>query len=332
MTIKSHDRGAGDDSLRSARRVTSSDVARAAGVSRATVSYVLNAVESETISEATRQRVLKAAEELGHVPNAPARSLRRGRSDIVLVLVRDFDLSWIARNLLDALDVALATRGMIVLIDRYDSKLRSVPELWQLVTPSLVLALGGLTIPEEALIEVSSEKFLPLQGMVPNVKVGEIQADYLVERGHTRLAYALAVTSKTNLVATDRLTGFQAALRRHGVEPAEVLEVDPSDAQTARRAIEECQARGLTAIAAQDDDIALVMMAWMAAMGITPGRDLAVIGVDDVPAAAAGLTTVRIEVDAWSTQIVAAVEALLDDRPAPEISHDIIRLMPRTSA
>src|SRR5918994_604347 len=67
------------------RRPTSEDVAREAGVSRATVSYVLNRVEHERVSPATRARVLAAAERLGYVPNAAAAALRGGRTSLVLV-------------------------------------------------------------------------------------------------------------------------------------------------------------------------------------------------------------------------------------------------------
>ena len=64
---------------------TSADVARLAGVSRATVSYVLNNTSAVRISEPTRARVRAAAEELGYVPHAAARSLRAGHTRIVLL-------------------------------------------------------------------------------------------------------------------------------------------------------------------------------------------------------------------------------------------------------
>ena len=60
------------------KRATSADVAREAGVSRATVSYVLNNVPKRKISDETRTLVLETAARLGHVPYAPARSLRLG--------------------------------------------------------------------------------------------------------------------------------------------------------------------------------------------------------------------------------------------------------------
>ena len=63
-------------------RVSSSDVARRAGVSRATVSYVVNDRPDKTISAGTRRRVLDAVRELGYVPSATAAALSAGRSRI----------------------------------------------------------------------------------------------------------------------------------------------------------------------------------------------------------------------------------------------------------
>src|SRR6202041_1133749 len=71
------------------RRVTSTDIARAAGVSQTTVSFVLNKTEGTSISAKTKARVLSAAEALGYVPNSAARTLVSGRSRTLgLVLAR----------------------------------------------------------------------------------------------------------------------------------------------------------------------------------------------------------------------------------------------------
>jgi DNA-binding LacI/PurR family transcriptional regulator len=74
------------------KRVTSKMVAERAGVSQTTVSFVLNKVEGQNISPATTNRVLKAARDLGYVPDAAARMLARGVSDnVALVLTRPHD-------------------------------------------------------------------------------------------------------------------------------------------------------------------------------------------------------------------------------------------------
>ena len=70
------------------RRPTSADVARAAGVSRTTVSFVLNGRRDVKIPEETRRRVLAAADSLGYHPHAPARQLAGGRSHSVALVLR----------------------------------------------------------------------------------------------------------------------------------------------------------------------------------------------------------------------------------------------------
>ena len=68
------------------RRITSKDVALKAGVSQATVSYVMNNDPRQSIPEETRIKVMDAARKLDYQPYAPARSLRLGKSKILLVV------------------------------------------------------------------------------------------------------------------------------------------------------------------------------------------------------------------------------------------------------
>jgi DNA-binding LacI/PurR family transcriptional regulator len=72
---------------RPAKRITSSDVARAAGVSQTTVSFVLNDKPGHSIPAATRLRILEVARQLDYRPHACARTLAAGRSDVVLLSV-----------------------------------------------------------------------------------------------------------------------------------------------------------------------------------------------------------------------------------------------------
>ena len=79
--------------------VTSADVAAAAGVSRATVSYVLNGVDAR-VSEGTRERVLEAARTLGYTPNAMASALRAGRTSVVIFALPNWPLGPVVAELL----------------------------------------------------------------------------------------------------------------------------------------------------------------------------------------------------------------------------------------
>src|SRR5689334_6002200 len=95
------------ESISSQRPPTSADVAQLAHVSRATVSFVLNNVWDNRVSEETRERVLKAASELGYVPHAMARSLRAGRSNLVLMPFFDWPYNLDSLSFLQQLETQL---------------------------------------------------------------------------------------------------------------------------------------------------------------------------------------------------------------------------------
>ncbi len=104
------------------KKPTLRDIAAKAGVSVATVSYVLNNNEKETIAETTKQNIFKIAEELGYVPNLVARSLTKGKSGMIGILVAD---DWENRcewkincysELINVIEKKMANEGYHVLI------------------------------------------------------------------------------------------------------------------------------------------------------------------------------------------------------------------------
>jgi DNA-binding LacI/PurR family transcriptional regulator len=95
-----------------ARRATSADVARRAGVCRATVSHGLNSSTRHSIPDTTRDRILAAAADLGYAPHAAARALRRGRSGSVLVVLSDVPLGTSLATLLAGLTHGVAGLGL----------------------------------------------------------------------------------------------------------------------------------------------------------------------------------------------------------------------------
>lgn len=313
------------------RRATTADVARASGVSRATVSYVLNDTPGRVISEATRARVLRTAEELGHVPHASARSLRLGRSNIVLALVRDFTLGFISNTVMHRLDAALAERGYLVLAHHWDESLRSVRELFGLVNPTMVITMGGLSVADESKFLIGDTKFLRVHGSVPHERIGEMQAEHLFERGHRRIGYAFPASQALELVAQERLTGVERACERLGLPRPVVEIVDTQDPQTVFRALDHfaTSPRPITAVAAHNDEIAILFCAALNARSLRAARDLAVIGVDNIPAARIDLTTVEIAADAWGEAVVSQVTAMLEGRKPEPIRTDFLRLVER---
>ena len=93
------------------KRVTAADVASELGISRATVGYVLNDTPGQTISEATKRRVLAKAQSLGYQPNRAAQALASGSSRIVLLILPDWPLDHSMRAHLDETSLALEDAG-----------------------------------------------------------------------------------------------------------------------------------------------------------------------------------------------------------------------------
>src|SRR3954463_10135494 len=122
------------------RRVTSADVAREAGVSRTTVSYVLNETPHQTIPEATRRRVLEAAARLEYAPSAAARALQSGRSDVVLCLLPDWPIGPTVGTLLEHLSAALAAEGLTLLAHPRGAGTDVGSQVWKAITPAAVIA------------------------------------------------------------------------------------------------------------------------------------------------------------------------------------------------
>src|SRR6185312_9585394 len=132
------------------RRPTSADVAREAGVSRATVSYVLNDAPHQKIPAATRERVLAAAARLGYAPSAAARALRSGRSDVVLCLLPDWPIGPEVGSMLGNLSTALARHGLTLVAHPGNREDRPITEIWKAITPAVVIAFADFSEGEVA--------------------------------------------------------------------------------------------------------------------------------------------------------------------------------------
>ena len=324
----------GDPKPKPGRRVTSTDVARASGVSRATVSYVLNNVPNRSVSAATREHVLATAQRLGHIPYAPARSLRLGRSDIVLALVRDYTYGYIADRILSGLDVALAQRGFVLLSHRYSEQVRPLAELWPMVAPALVVSMGGLSAPEMSSIQDSRAKLVAVQGVLPHGRAGEMQVEYLHSKGHRRIGYAFPADQSVELIATERLAGARRACERLGLPEPSLQVVDPNDASTFFGALDAWakMADPISAVCAHNDEIAIMLGAGLSSRGLRAGIDLAIIGVDNIPMARIGVTTIEIDADSFAEHVVDLVLHSLDDRTDKPRERELLRLIARDTA
>lgn len=327
----------------STRRVTSADVARVAGVSRATVSYVMNDTPRQTISADTRTRVLDAAARLGYAPSAAARTLRTGRSEVVLCLLPDWPIGPEVGSLLGNLSTALARQGLTLVVHPGNREDRPMSDIWKAITPAAVIAFTDFSPGQIAAMRSAGVALVvALFGdgrqdgrrelEVPQQLIGRRQAGHLIATGHTRIGYAYPDDERLMIFAEPRLAGVRDECRESGVG-APAVETVPLDAEPATSAVRRWRAAGVTAVCAYNDEVALAVLAGARRLG---GPRPAVIGVDDIPPARLAepaLTTVTTDLVAVAAYLSATVVAAIHGRPAPAVpAADLVDLVRRDSA
>ncbi|AQZ63979.1 putative LacI-family transcriptional regulator [[Actinomadura] parvosata subsp. kistnae] len=322
-----------------ARRVTSVDVAREAGVSQTTVSYVLNNVPHQKISEETRRRIHAAVEKLGYTPSAAARTLRLGRSDIVLLLVASMPLGPTAVELIEHLTTGLERHGLSV-ITRIESG-RGAGSLWKDLAPAAVVSFAPVAREQRADLRAAGTYVVDVWGDSdgePDVltrgqlRIGLMQAAHLAAKGHTRIGYATPADPRLRAFSEPRLEGVRQGCAEHGLAPPDVREV-ALDVGAATAAARAWQAAGVTAVCAFNDEVAIALLAGLRATGRPAPAGLAVIGVDDIPMARFAeppLTTIDQHMETVAAELADAVLSGLEKpgtrgRPPSETATLVIR-------
>jgi DNA-binding LacI/PurR family transcriptional regulator/spermidine/putrescine-binding protein len=294
------------------RRPKSQDVAVRAGVSRTTVSFVLNDRPGASISPATRARVLAAAAELGYQPHAAARGLAVGRTHTLGLVLRQ-SAEQVAEDALLAetlrgLSSAARAEQFQVLVEaeaagdgHYGHLLRSSR------TDGLVVS-GPRTDDGELRELVAAGASIVIQGSMPDLAVPSIDidnaaaarvaVDHLIRLGHRRIA-CITNAPLEYTAAADRLTGYRQALRAAGIEfdPA-LTEVAAFDAASGRRQMSALLERAdPTAVFVASDVVAFGAIAAIRHAGLRVPDDISVVGFDDIPLAGyfdPPLTTIRL--------------------------------------
>lgn len=310
-------------------RVTSSEVAVASGVSRTTVSYVLNGTPGNRISEQTRLRVLEVAESLGHIPNAAARRLRAGKSWAVLALIPNTPRSYFVDTLLQELDRKLSEHGYTLIARRHDPQ-RNLDELRGTFNPDMIVALSGVRVPEYQ----QGDAFVDTFDMLDHRAAGRMAADYLLGKGHRRFGYLYPTqASQLAAVADLRWAGFVESLHAAGVAEPQRFEVDAErpDFSTVVASLHHANSRP-TVFMCHNDVMATMLIQAMSFEGMTVPRDLAVMGHDDIPIASLGISTIAVDIGAHAEVILSELLAALAGRPAARADSGGLRLVPRVSA
>ncbi|WP_409202371.1 LacI family DNA-binding transcriptional regulator [Sulfitobacter sp. M368] len=316
-----------DSRLMAQNKVTSAEVAARAGVSQSAVSRVFT--PGASASAKTVEKVRTAAAELGYRPNVLARAMVSGRSRIIGLVVAYLENQFYPVAL-ELLSNALQAKGYHILIftapnstDGIDSVLQDLMDYQVdgIVAASVSMSSDLAARARSAGIPVvlfnrgqNGEGFSNVTSN--NVLGGAKVAEFLMAGGHERIAHIAGWQGSST--GRDRQEGFVTALEAAGVEPFDVLE------GMYKRDIAMAAARSLVdrpdpadAIFVGNDHMAFAVMDAVRDAGMTPGRDISIVGYDDVPMASWGsydLTTLRQPVN---RMVDATVETLIDQIEKP---------------
>lgn len=297
-----------------ARRATSIDVARKAGVSRSTVSFVLNNVPGISISEATRQRVREAAKALNYFPNSAGRKLVSGKSNTLgLILSQSpeqvFADAFLPQVIL-GVEQAAMEQGYHVLLKPVSPE--DAGGYTRLIKENHVdgILLSGPRHSDEEIVRLHQEGVpTMLMGQLPGTDIPFVDVNaaegartavnHLIECGHRRIAL-ITNAPLTYTSAQQRRSGYITALEDAclPVEPGLIKEgaYTPASGFHAMRELLDIIPQP-TAVFVASDVVAIGALLAIKNAGLQIPRDLAVVGFDDIPLAEyfdPPLTTIRL--------------------------------------
>lgn len=318
------------------KRLQMADIARIAGVSKATVSRALN--HSPLVNEETRARILTLAARFNYTINIGAQNLRRGQNRTVGVVVpfdsesRQHLTDPFFLSILGALADALAERRLDMLLsrvaaDQIDStaqpfdtgrvigiilvgQWRQHEQLNGLAARHVPIVVWGAQLPQQLYTTVGGD----------NVSGGMLATSHLIEHGRRRIAFFGDINVPE---VAQRYRGYCNALTAAGLPVDPQLRVSvPFVPEGGAAAVQEMARRSVAydAIFACSDLLAMTAINTLRAMGREVPRDLGVVGYDDIALANyyfPPLTTIRQPIRAAGEALVASLLELIEGRPAP---------------
>jgi DNA-binding LacI/PurR family transcriptional regulator len=329
----------------SKKRVTSQDVANLAGVSRTTVSFVLNDVKGFNISPETRQKVISAAESLSYVPDATAQALASRRAKAIgLVMTRsphhiatDAFLPQIIGGLMEVIkDNKLRLLIEYVEVEHQD---RAYLELARakhidgmiLLTPRLndagLKKLEQVDIPTVLMGHLEGSNFYSVD--VDNQLAAQQGVQHLLDLGHTQIA-CITNAPPSYAATPDRVIGYKNTLLAAGITPDEGLiryaDFDPQSGYVQAKSLLE-SGNKFTAIFVASDNVAIGVKAALREAGLRIPEDISLVGFDDIPWAQYAdppLTTVHLQAQEMARKACLMLMDLLQGKE-PNVKQQVIK-------
>jgi LacI family transcriptional regulator len=289
-------------------RVTLQQVADHAGVSRATASLIVRG--SKLVADSTRKKVLESMLQLGYVYDRVAANLRSRNSSTVGLIITEIGNPFFS-ELLVGVHQVLDEEGYTVILG---TTFESAEKQEQLISTMLEYRVGGVIMSPVSGSAVATINRLRQWDIpvvlvtkeppsansdyvgIDNVLGGKIAVEHLIAKGHRRIAF-LGGPSESS-ARLDRQQGYMEALQQAGLEYDESLVLTSAASRQGGREITHRmlkQPNPPTAAFCYNDIVAFGVMLGLKEAGLTPGRDLAVVGYDNIEESAftdPGLTTV----------------------------------------
>ncbi|MDT8860802.1 LacI family transcriptional regulator [Alkalihalobacillus sp. MEB130] len=289
------------------------DVAKYAGVSVATVSRVLKG--DDNVRQLTKEKVLKAVEELNYVPNTLARNLSNMQSKKILVVVPRVSNA-VFSSIYHGIQNVVNEKGyQVILIETFNRRDSSVPELIRDRTVEGAILLSAMMSEEEF-----AEKFKGLPVVlatdnlreriqstpsvsIDNVLAAEKAVHYLANLGHRCIAF---LGSRSDSIgARERLEGYKNGLHQHGLKVDESLIFEgewslESGYHLANQML--FQKKLPTAIFAASDNLAIGAISALSEQGVRIPEDISIVGFDNI-AVSEYLTPALTTIEQPSVQI-----------------------------
>lgn len=275
-------------------KVSIYDVAEKAGVSVVTVSRVLN--NSPTVRKSSITKVMDAVKALNYQPSAAARSLARGKTNVIGLMLPNLSDSFLS-EVVQHINIELSNHNYALAISILDSKEATIKESKNLffgqdrVDGMLVLT----PLYEAEIIKVLEDKKVPFVVMdnqtypfkVPSVVIDNFKGGYsvgkaLIEMGHEKIAHIGGPVDF--LSAEDRFIGFKKALEEMGLEPWRVVR-NTFDIESGYDAVMHWHGQGElpSAIFCGDDNILFGALDALRQVGLSVPEDISLVGYDDHP-------------------------------------------------
>lgn len=272
-------------------------VAKEAGVSVATASQVMRG--TGRISEKTRKKVLEVAQKLHYVPNARAASMRSGENKEIGFTIHQIANPFNAEVISGVSDL-LETEGYLVsVLDSQDDHERQRRQLEAFIRSSR----GGLLwVPARDTPQTTFDllrnhliptvTFLRREGAtdfdhvgIRNAEATETATNYLADLGHTHIAFLGGIADVE--VRNQRIAGYKTAIAARGLGPAIVWESLDDKRSGLNAMIALCNAHPeVTGVVCNGDMVALGACLALTRLGQKPGKDISIIGFDDIQDAA----------------------------------------------